>query len=169
MVDINMPDISGVELTRRIKEIVPDARILALTMFDEFSYVEKMMKNGAMGYVLKSASLQELSTAIATVASGKRFLGTEIQEIVFNKIGGKSFSNKLVNFPETDHVRLTKRETEILALIAREFTTQQIAEKLFISERTVETHRKNIFSKTKAKSAIGLSKYAIQQGIVNLD
>ncbi|HHN48216.1 MAG TPA: response regulator transcription factor [Bacteroidales bacterium] len=169
MVDINMPDISGVELTRRIKEIIPDAKILALTMFDEFSYVEKMMQNRAMGYVLKSASLQELSTAIETVASGKRFLGTEIQEIVFNKIGGKFSLSEKDAFTNSDQVKLTPRETEILALIAREHTTQQIAEKLFISERTVETHRKNIFSKTKAKSVIGLSKYAIQHGIVTLN
>ncbi len=169
LVDINMPEISGIELTQELIRLKPEARILALTMYDDFNYVEKMIRSGASGYILKSAGLQELSSAIETVASGNKFFGKEIQEIVFNKIGGKFSLGEKEAFTNSDQVKLTPRETEILALIAREHTTQQIAEKLFISERTVETHRKNIFSKTKAKSVIGLSKYAIQHGIVTLD
>lgn len=167
LLDINMPEISGVELARQIKESKPDAKILALTMYEDFSYVEKMIKSGAAGYVLKSASLPELSKAIEVVASGKKYFGDEIQEMVFNKISGKSVMDEKSS--TSDELSLTKREIEILSLIAKEFTTQQIAEKLFISERTVETHRKNIFSKTKAKSVIGLSKLAIQQGYVDLE
>lgn len=169
LVDIKMPEISGIELTQEIIRLKPDAKILALTMYDDFNYVEKMIKSGASGYILKSAGLQELSNAIETVALGNKFFGKEIQEIVFNKIEGKFSLGEKDALTDSDQVKLTQRETEIIALIASEYTTQQIAEKLFISERTVETHRKNIFSKTKAKSVIGLSKYAIQHGIVKLD
>lgn len=169
LVDINMPELSGVELTAELIRLKPDAKILALTMYDDFNYVEKMIRSGAAGYVLKSAGLQELSKAIETVACGDKFFGKEIQEMVFKKIGGKSSFIDKGDMSETGQAKLTPRETEILKLIAQEFTTQQIAEKLYISERTVETHRKNIFSKTKAKSVIGLSKYAIQHGIVKLE
>ncbi|NLN95189.1 MAG: response regulator transcription factor [Bacteroidales bacterium] len=165
LIDINMPEISGVELTRQIKKLNPKANILALTMYDDYSYVEKMIKSGAAGYVLKSANLSELSKAIEIVASGKKYFGEEIQEMVYNKISGKAaFDDKR---PSMNELSLTKREIEILSLIVQEYTTQQIAEKLFISERTVETHRKNIFSKTKVKSAIGLSKFAFQHGIID--
>ncbi len=169
LVDINMPEISGIELTQELIRLKPDAKILALTMYDDYNYVEKMIKSGASGYILKSAGLQELSTAIETVASGNKIFGKGIQEIVFNKIEGKFSLGEKDTFTDGGQVKLTPRETEILALIASEYTSQQIAEILFISERTVETHRKNIFSKTKAKSVVGLSKYAIQHGIIRLD
>lgn len=167
LIDINMPELSGVELTKYIIEKKPAAKILALTMHEEFEYVERMIKSGASGYVLKSAGLNELSVAIEQVARGHKFFGIEIQEMMFNKLGGKPeiFDNEV----KDQQPLLTKREIEILSLIAREYTTSQIADMLFISERTVETHRKNIFSKTKARSIIGLSKYAIQNGYISLD
>lgn len=167
LVDINIPEISGIEITKKIKEIRPQAKVLALTMYDDYDYIEKMVKNGADGYVLKSATIKELSTAILTLASGNKFFGAEIQEILFNKIGNKDVKEQEDNTIVKHKAKLTKRETEILILIAREYSTQQIAEKLFISERTVETHRKNIFAKTKAKSIIGLSKYALQNGLIS--
>ncbi len=168
LVDINMPEISGVELTKKIKAIYPEAKVLALTMYDDFRYVEEMIRNGADGYILKSANLQELIHAIETVAKGSKYFGEKIQEIVYNKLSGKEKQDEIRHSPDTQ-VNLTRREIEILSLIAQEYTNPQIAEKLFISERTVETHRKNIFSKTKAKSIIGLSKYAIRHGLVNLE
>ncbi|MDO8896349.1 MAG: response regulator transcription factor [Bacteroidales bacterium] len=170
LVDINMPQLSGVQLTRKLKEWDPTIKILALTMYDEYEYVEKMIMAGASGYILKSASIQELTHAIRTVAEGSKFLGSDIQEVLFNKVEKsnvelytRSYSNNI----EPD-ATLTKREIEILILISKELTTQQIAEKLFISERTVETHRKNIFSKTKAKSVIGLSRYAEKYGYISV-
>ncbi len=169
LIDINMPELSGIELTKEILMRRPEARILALSMYKHFNYVEKMIKSGASGYVLKSAGIKELSTAVKSVASGDKFFGKEIQEILHNKIGGKSSFDVNEKTSHTSRVSLSPRETEILSLIAQEFTTQQIAQKLFISERTVETHRKNIFSKIRAKSVIGLSKYAIQHGLINLE
>lgn len=166
LVDLNMPDMSGVELTRRLKERNKFAKVLALTMHDDFEYVEKMIKSGANGYVLKSASLTELTTAIEQVALGKRFFGEAIQEMMFSRIGGVSETRDELR----DHApNLTKREIEILSLIVKEYTNAQIADMLFISERTVETHRKNIFSKTKVKTVIGLSKFALKHGLASFD
>lgn len=167
LVDINMPEMSGIELARKIMDKDPGAKILALTMFDEFQYVEDMIKSGASGYILKSASLEELTDAVITVSQGKKYFGNSIHEIMFNKISGKT-SEEHTGQTNPEQIKLTKREIEILTLIVKEYTTGQIADQLFISERTVETHRKNIFSKTKAKSVIGLSKYAIKSGIIKL-
>lgn len=169
LVDINMPKISGYEVARRIKTENPGSKVLALTMYDDYDYIEKMVQNGADGYVLKSASIQELSTAIVLIAAGNKFFGNEIQDILFKKIGGRSVVVENKTSENYGNTKLTKREIEILVLIAKEYTTQQIAEKLFISERTVETHRKNIFSKTEAKSVIGLSKYALNHGIISYE
>lgn len=166
LVDINMPEISGIELTPMLLKKQPDARILALTMYDDFQYVEKMIKSGSHGYILKAANLQELIRAITTVAKGEKFLGSEIQDVVFNKIG----SLEALTTPN-DELKslLTGREREILALIAKEYSNPEIAKSLYISERTVETHRKNIFSKTGAKSVIGLIRYAIENHIVSFE
>lgn len=165
LVDINMPDMSGIQLTRKIKQIQPKAKILALTMFGTFEFVEKMIKNGASGYILKTISHEELIRAIRTVAKGEIFFGNDIQKIIYNEIGGIEKMLDKGFHSNSDSPSLTNREKEILALIAKEYTTEQIAEKLFISERTVETHRKNIFSKTGAKSVVGLIRYAVQNGI----
>ncbi len=170
LIDINMPQMTGVELTTRIKKRFPDAKILALTMYDEYEYVERMIVAGASGYILKSASIQELTHAIKTISMGSKYLGSDIQNVLFNRVE-KSTADifQTVQAKENeDSAVLTRREIEILVLIAKEMTTQQIAEKLFISERTVETHRKNIFSKTRAKSVIGLSRYAEKRGYLYL-
>ncbi|HRY32044.1 MAG TPA: response regulator transcription factor [Bacteroidales bacterium] len=168
LIDINMPGISGIELTRRLREIKPEARILILTMYDDFKYVGMLVKSGASGYVLKSANLQELTRAIQMVGQGHKYFGQEIQDVMFSRLEGDHPEDE--KFPDGQgRAKLTKREVEILSLIAREYSTRQIAEKLFISERTVETHRKNILSKTNAKTVVGLSKYAIRQGIIKPD
>ncbi len=162
IIDINMPEMSGITLTRLLTEAKPDARILALTMHNDYRYIEKMLQSGALGYALKSENIKELVRAIKTVATGKRFISDGVQETISKKIGS------IHRIEESDDLRkskLTKREIEILLLIIKEFPNKMIAEKLFISERTVETHRKNIFSKTNTNSAISLLKYAIKEGI----
>jgi DNA-binding NarL/FixJ family response regulator len=168
LMDINMPDITGIELAGILLQKKPEAKILALTMYDEFEFVEKMIKSGVRGYILKTANLEELSLAIKTISSGYKFFGNEIQNIVFNKYGGlqELYENRK---REEENVNITPREKEIISLIAKEFTTQEIAEKLFISVRTVETHRKNIISKTKTKSVVGLIKYAVKHGVISYD
>jgi DNA-binding NarL/FixJ family response regulator len=168
LVDINMPEVSGVELTMKIKTMNPEVGILALTMYDDFRYIEDMIRSGVNGYILKSASMQELINAIEAIAAGKHYFSENIQEIIFSKIKVRPSGNEK-NRTNYGEVNLTAREIEILSLIAKENTNQEIAEKLFISERTVETHRKNIFSKTKAKSIIGLNRYALKHGIIQPD
>lgn len=167
LIDINMPEISGVELTRMIKDIRPEAKILALTMYHDFEYVERMIKSGADGYILKAADLHELVDAIRAVYKGEKFLGHEINEVVFHKIG--SLEALESSAKKTSKSLLTVREKEILALVAKELSNTDIANKLYISERTVETHRKNIFSKIGAKSIIGLIRYAVENDIVSFD
>ncbi len=163
LVDINMPEMSGIELTHLIKENKPQAKILALTMYEDPIYIQKMVHSGVNGYILKSANIKELETAIRMVSRGENYLAKDIQKIVMNKIG---YIESFEDFDSFNKNKLSKREIQIVSLIAREFSTQEIADKLYISERTVETHRKNILAKTNAKSIVGLVKYAIREGIV---
>jgi DNA-binding NarL/FixJ family response regulator len=162
LVDINMPDMTGIELTRIIKEKNPKAKILALTMFEDIVYIQKMIRSGANGYVLKSADMQVLIEAIKTVANGGKFWDAEIRNTILEKVGAIDSEE----FKDLNQNKLSKRELEILYLITKELSNSQIAEKLFVSERTIETHRKNIMAKTKASNTVGLVKLAIREGLV---
>lgn len=165
LADINMPGGSGIETTRRLKELDPDIKILALTMHEDAGMVHQMAEAGASGYILKRTNMNEVLEAIRTVSENGSYLGRDVQSILME--------NFRVKQPETygsnsnAPARLSTRETEILNLIARELSNEQIANKLFISERTVETHRRNIFTKTKTKTIVGLIRYAISNGIID--
>lgn len=163
LVDINMPKMSGVILAEMILKRKKTAKVLALTMYDDYQHVEKMIKKGVLGYILKSANISELVQAIKRVSEGNRFIGREIQEVVMGQVEGLQ---NLEESPDIQKSKLTKREVEVLLLIIQEMSNKEIAEKLFISERTVETHRKSILAKTNAKGSLGLYKYAIQHSIV---
>jgi len=165
LMDINMPDVSGIMLTKMLLQRRPDARVLALTMYDDFRHVEQMMKSGAMGYAVKSENITELIRAIKMVAAGHKYISESSRETVVNRLGS------IHELEEVDHVsksKLTKREIEILLLIIKEVPKKEIAERLFISPRTLETHRKNIFAKANAKTVVGLLKYAYKEGIVEV-
>ena len=164
LADISMPDHSGVEVTKRIKDIYPHIHVLALTMHEDISMITRMIEAGASGYLLKRTNMTEVLEAIRVVASNKKYLGREVQAILLDNLSSRNPTiTPSPNVPAT----LTTRESEILNLIAREMSNEQIAEKLFISERTVETHRRNIFTKTKTKTIIGLIKYSIRVGLIN--
>lgn len=163
LADINMPEGSGIETTQRLKEIQPDIQVLALTMHEDINMIRKMVEAGASGYILKRTNMNEVLEAIRVVAKGGKYLGRDVQEILLNNMGQPEESTE-----QTDSAsKLTQRESEILNLIAKELRNEEIAEKLFISERTVETHRRNIFTKTKTKSIVGLIKYAIANGLID--
>jgi len=164
LADISMPDHSGVEITRKIKDVYPDIKVLALTMHEDISMITRMIEAGASGYLLKRTNMKEVLEAIRVVASNNKYLGREVQAIL---IANLSFRNPGIVTSSDLPGTLTAREREILNLVAKEMSNEQIAEKLFISERTVETHRRNIFTKTKTKSIIGLIRYAIQHGLIN--
>ncbi len=163
LADIHLPGMSGIELAAKVTADFPQIKVLALTMHNESSLINRMIAAGAWGYVIKSNNISELVEAIRTVASGKKYLSREVQSIIMGSIyrpddPGKEFQPNVA--------RLTQREAEILSLIARELSNKKIADKLFISERTVETHRKNIFTKTKTKSVVGLIRYAMENGLL---
>lgn len=164
LADISMPLHSGIEVTRKIRELYPNIRVLALTMHEDITMISKMVDAGASGYILKRTNMNEVLDAIKVVAAGGRYLGRDVQAILMDNL---SMSANVVELPEDAPAPLTTREREILNLIAKELSNEEIANKLFISERTVETHRRNIFTKTKTKSIVGLIKYAIKSGLIS--
>lgn len=157
--DISMPNMDGEELCREVKKKYPHINILALSMHSDSKSIKKILKNGATGYILKNTGKEELIEAIQHVANGVTYFSEKVKNNIMAGISGKEEED------EHQKVQLTKREIEILNLIAAEYTTNQIADKLFISLHTVESHRKNIMRKTKAKNMAGLIKYAVKEGI----
>ncbi|MFD0940075.1 response regulator [Pedobacter boryungensis] len=155
LTDINMPEMSGVELTRYVKKKHPHIKVLALSMFGERQVIKEMIDAGISGYILKNTGKQELLEALDKLAKGQTFFGEEVTRELM-----KSFRNN----DEESH--LTNREIEIIRLIECEHSNKKIADMLFISERTVETHRKNIFRKTCTQSIVGLLKYAYEHKII---
>lgn len=155
LTDINMPEMTGVELTRNVKKRFPNIKVLALSMFGERQVVKEMIDAGISGYILKNTGKQELLDALDKIANGQNFFGEEVTKELM-----KSFANN----DEGSH--LTNREIEIIRLIENEYSNKKIADLLFISERTVETHRKNIFRKTGTQSIVGLLKYAYDHRII---
>lgn len=147
--DINLPDKSGIDLCKEIKEKYPDIHILGLSSFNQQSYIQKMIQNGASGYVLKNASLEEIVRAIEVVLQGNIFLSNEASVTMRE--------NKDAQIPI-----ITRREKEVLKLIAEGLTNKEMAEKLFISTTTVDTHRNNLLSKFNVKNTANLIRMAAQ-------
>lgn len=167
LMDINMPNGSGIEITEKIKELYPTIKVIALTMHDDISIITRMVKAGASGYILKRTNMNEVIEALRIVHNNGKYLSINTQNIIMDNLG--STSNDLADLKEENKPILSSREIEVLNLVAKEYNNEQIAEKLFISERTVEAHRRNIFIKTKTKSIVGLIKYAINKGLIEID
>ena len=161
LLDLHMPRMSGVELTRFIRAEHPGVRVLALSMFHDHTSVTQVLEAGGLGYLLKNTSKAELSAAIADVAAGRTHFSQEVGQTLLQNLDvpGQRDGTALI-------AELTSREREILRLVAGEKSNQAIAEALFISERTVETHRKNILTKTNCKSVVGLIQYAIKHKLL---
>lgn len=157
--DINLPDTNGIDLSKKLLKLNPDLKIIALTNFEDISFVKRMLKNGVHGYLLKNTDKLELVTAMKTVLSGELFLQKDIKSRLISQTSKKSIDNGL-------QPNLTRREHDVLVAISEELTTQQISEKLFISPKTVETHRMNIMSKLGAKNSVGIIKIAIEKELL---
>ena len=158
IVDINLPDKDGIELCGELISIRKDVKVLALTTYNEAGFVKRFMKNGGSGYLLKNTSAAELMDAVQTVHRGGQYLPEDVKStLISSSLGSesKSFIPKL-----------TRREKEVLSLIVDELTTKEIAEKLFISVATVETHRLHLLSKLEARNTAGLVKIAIRKGLI---
>jgi len=155
LTDVSMPGMSGVELTRQISKSFPDVKILALSMFGDSNVVTEMIHAGISGFILKNTGRQELMEALGKIAAGQNYYAPDITHQLVKSLK----ENK-----EGNH--LTDREVEIIRMIEKEFSNKQIADMLFISERTIETHRKNIFRKTNTQTVVGLLKYAYERKII---
>lgn len=152
--DYEMPGMTGMELVQLAKASCPDIKTIILSMHDDPSVVKELLRMGVDGYVLKNDTHQSIKDALDKVTKGKKFLSDDISDILIQ------------GMDDEKNTILTPREIEILKLIAKEFSTRQIAEILFISERTVETHRKNILKKTKSTNLVGLIKYAYSNNLI---
>ncbi|HEX8515567.1 MAG TPA: response regulator transcription factor [Bacteroidia bacterium] len=160
LTDINMPEMDGIAFTRELKKSHPAIKILALSMFGEKSTISEILDAGASGYILKNTGKEELINALHKISSGGMFFSDEISAEMMKAMSERGQKK------EEDKVHLTEREKEIIQLIAKEYSNAQIGEALFISERTVETHRKNIFRKANTKTVVGLMKFAIENKLI---
>lgn len=156
LTDIQMPSLTGVELTRQMRRKHPGTNILALSMFGDMAVIREMLDSGICGYILKNTGKRELIEALKKVAKGENYFSPEITKQLM----------KAANSKDAPAGHLTDREIEIIRLIEKEMGNKQIADALCISERTVETHRKNIFRKTDTQSIIGLLKYAYEHKVI---
>lgn len=159
LLDINLPDINGIDLSKKLLKKYTDLKIIALTNFDDISFVKRMLKNGVHGYLLKNTDKLELIKALKTVLSGELFVQKDIKDRLITQTSKQANTNGL-------KPNLTRREHDVLVAIAEELTTQEISEKLFISPKTVETHRMNIMSKLGAKNSVGIIKIAIEKQLL---
>ncbi|MCS7076056.1 MAG: response regulator transcription factor [Bacteroidia bacterium] len=157
--DISMPEMDGITLTKHVKQGYPNVKVLVLSMHNERSIVTQIMESEADGYVLKNCRKQELLQAIRTILDNGTYYCKEIASLIRENY--KMLSNE-------EKIELTPREKEILQLIVQEYSSQEIADKLHISKRTVDTHRINIMEKTNSHTIVGLIKYAIRSGILNM-
>lgn len=168
ILDVNMPEMDGVETIKVLKKEFPAINTLMLSTLDDTKLIRKMLELGAMGYILKNTSGEELKHAIETVYNGHYYFTPEIQGRLLALSQQKKKKKERKSYTrEGHHATLTKREKEVLKLIAEEYTGPEMAAHLHISLNTVETHRKNIVAKLGVKSSIGLVKYAIKHGFVD--
>jgi len=155
LTDVSMPAMSGVELTRLVKKQFPTIKILALSMFGDTETVSEMVAAGVDGFILKNTGRDELLEALHKLAEGNKYYTADITHQLVKAMRETREGNNL-----------TDREIEIIRLIEQEYNNKQIADMLFISERTVETHRKNILRKTNTQTVVGLLKYAYERKII---
>lgn len=159
LMDIKMPKMDGIEATKKVVELYPDIKVLALSMFSDENYLEAMINAGVCGFLLKNADSKELERAIESVAGGKQYFAEEFLPY---------FTQKYLNPKKDEAPVLTKRELEVLMLVAEGLTNQEIANRLFISLRTVTNHRANLNAKTGSKNTVNLLSYAVKHNLVKL-
>jgi len=161
IMDINMPEYNGIEVTEILKKELPDIKVLALTMMDQDQHIRRMVEAGAYGYILKSSGSEELVEAIQAVMNGEHYFGKAATDVILKDFVHSGSKGKAAGIKE-----LTEREREILGLICEELTNKEIADKLYISTRTVDAHRRSLLQKTGARNTAGLVKYALQNKLI---
>ncbi len=161
LMDISMGEAGGIQATQDVREKYPNIKILVLSMHSESSYILKMLELGAKGYLLKDAGKSEMLSAIRTVASNNAYYSSKVSTKLV-----EALTNKDKRPRRQSDIPLTPRELEMLKLIAEEYSNQEIADKLYISIRTVDTHKRNLLEKLKLKNTAGLVKYAMKKGLL---
>jgi len=164
LMDIIMPDLNGIEVTRQILAELPDIKVIALSMHSDKKFVVEMLSAGASGYLLKDTAFEELGQALHTVVNNRTYLSPKIAGFV-----REDYSASIATKDSSVLPVLTNREREVIQLIAEGKTTKQIASLLNVSVKTVETHRKKIMDKLGTHSVAELTKYAIREGLTSLD
>jgi len=160
LMDIQMPEINGIDLCKQVVRLHPEVKVIAFSSFDDSNYVKQIFRSGAKGYLLKNSDKHTIVKAIEIVMEGEEYMDETIKKIILQE----SLTGQRRSIFE---VPLTKREKEILKLIAEGFSSQEVADKLFISLRTVETHRMNINQKLDVKNTAGLVKEALKRGLID--
>ena len=155
--DLTMPEMGGIELNKIVKEKYPDLKTLVVSMHIDGEMIDKLIRNNVDGYVPKNAEKEELLEAMRTIVKGDKYFSPEVK---------RAYTDAMFESKKTAEVSLTEREKEVLKLIAEENTTQEIAEKLFLSKHTIESYRKNLISKLQVKNLAGLTKHAIKMGLL---
>lgn len=162
LMDIDMPHMNGVEATEKSLEMLPDLKIIAFTMFSDEDYYYKMIDLGVRGFILKSSGILELQNAIHQVMSGESYFSNELLRKIINRLGRKNKENP------SESIALTVRELEILQHICLGLNNEEIAQKFFISTKTVKRHRANLLEKTMCKNTPSLILFAIKNKLVSL-
>jgi DNA-binding NarL/FixJ family response regulator len=162
LMDIDMPHMNGMEATQKALEIMPDLKIIAFTMFSDEDYYYKMIDLGVKGFILKSSGINELEKAIRDVMLGESYFSNELLRKIINNFGRRNVNKPVKN------AGLTDRELEVLQQICFGLNNEEIAEKLFISSKTVKSHRSNLLEKTNCKNTPGLILFAVKNKIVDL-
>jgi DNA-binding NarL/FixJ family response regulator len=157
LVDLNMPGLSGVELVKTIKQKFPQTKLLVITMHSGQEIISEILLAEAEGYILKNSGKKEVIEAITHILNGKTHYEKEVLSRMFEKVKADKKNEEVKK-------ELSEREQQVFELIVQEFTSKEIAEKLFISKQTVDTHRINIMQKTQTKTLVGLIKYAVRAG-----
>lgn len=157
LLDINMPELNGVQACKKIMKAYPAMKVIALSMYKQASFIKRMKQNGAKGYLLKDDTADELIEAIHTVDKGGEYYSKQLTQILMNNIFAKE---------EYNQDTITKREKEVLMLMCEGLTNRAISEKLFLSEHTIISHRKNLLIKLKAKNSVEMVKIALEKGLI---
>jgi DNA-binding NarL/FixJ family response regulator len=164
VMDVVLPDLNGIEATRKIVDQVPGVRVVALSMYSDKRFVGEMLRAGAHGYLLKDCAFEELARAIRTVAGGQSYLGSGVADVVV-----EDYVQHVGDEDKSAFSVLTPREREVLQLLAEGRSTKEIASELCVSTKTIETHRQQTMKKLGMSSVAELTKYAIREGLTSLD
>lgn len=165
--DYAMPQMNGAETTRRALEMLPDMKVITLSMFGDNAYYSDMMSSGAKGFLLKDSEFAEVVEAVETVSAGGTYFSASLLESLSHSMRSRNVTSNLSSDIAEDD-RLSDREVEVLVAICQGLSTQEIADKLFISKRTVDKHRANILEKSGCKNTASLVVYAIRNGFVEI-